>query len=58
MDRWRALTKAEQVFTAVSTDGGYITRIDGRALGEIAMEMGAGRAERRRHRAHGRHPPL
>lgn len=27
----RALTKAEQVFTAVSTDGGYITRIDGRA---------------------------
>ena len=24
----RPLTKAEQVFTAVSTDGGYITRID------------------------------
>ena len=40
------LTKAEQVFTAVSTDGGYITRIDGRALGEIAMEMGAGRARK------------
>ena len=42
----RPLTKAEQVFTAVSTDGGYITRIDGRALGEIAMEMGAGRARK------------
>lgn len=42
----RALTKAEQVFTAVSTDGGYITHIDGRALGEIAMEMGAGRARK------------
>lgn len=42
----RPLTKAEQVFTAVSTDGGYIPRIDGRALGEIAMEMGAGRARK------------
>ena len=42
----RPLTKAEQVFTAVSTDGGYITRIDGRALGEIAMEMGVGRARK------------
>lgn len=42
----RPLTKAEQVFTAVCTDGGYITRIDGRALGEIAMEMGAGRARK------------
>lgn len=42
----RSLTKAEQVFTAVCTDGGYITRIDGRALGEIAMEMGAGRARK------------
>lgn len=42
----RPFTKAEQVFTAVSTDGGYITRIDGRALGEIAMEMGAGRARK------------
>lgn len=42
----RPLTKAEQVFTAVSTDGGYITRIDGRALGEIAMKMGAGRARK------------
>ena len=42
----RPLTKAEQVFTAVSTDGGYITRIDGRALGEIAMEMGAGRVRK------------
>lgn len=42
----RPLTKAEQVFTAVSTDGGYITCIDGRALGEIAMEMGAGRARK------------
>lgn len=40
------LTKADQVFTAVCTDGGYITRIDGRALGEIAMEMGAGRARK------------
>ncbi|WP_296826730.1 thymidine phosphorylase [uncultured Megasphaera sp.] len=40
------LTKAAQVFTAVCTDGGYITRIDGRALGEIAMEMGAGRARK------------
>ena len=42
----RPLTNAEQVITAVSTDGGYITRIDGRALGEIAMEMGAGRARK------------
>ncbi len=42
----RPLTKADQVFTAVCTDGGYITRIDGRALGEIAMEMGAGRARK------------
>lgn len=40
------LTKAAQVFTAVSTDEGYITRIDGRALGEIAMSMGAGRARK------------
>lgn len=40
----RPLTKAPQVFTAVCTDEGYITRIDGRALGEIAMAMGAGRA--------------
>ena len=42
----RPLTKAPQVFTAVCTDEGYITRIDGRALGEIAMAMGAGRARK------------
>ena len=39
----RPLTKAPQVFTAVCTDTGYITAIHGRALGEIAMTMGAGR---------------
>ena len=39
----RPLTKAPQVFTAVCTDTGYITAIHGRALGEIAMAMGAGR---------------
>lgn len=42
----RPLTKAPQVFTAVCTDEGYITRINGRALGEIAMSMGAGRARK------------
>ena len=42
----RPLTKAPQVFTAVCTDEGYITHIDGRALGEIAMAMGAGRARK------------
>lgn len=42
----RPLTKAPQVFTAVCTDEGYITEIHGRALGEIAMSMGAGRARK------------
>lgn len=42
----RPLTKAPQVFTAVCTDEGYITEIHGRALGEIAMAMGAGRARK------------
>jgi pyrimidine-nucleoside phosphorylase len=40
------LTKAKQVFTAVCTDKGYITQIHGRALGNIAMTMGAGRARK------------
>lgn len=40
------LTKAPQMFTAVCTDEGYITEIHGRALGEIAMAMGAGRARK------------
>lgn len=42
----RPLTKAPQVFTAVCTDEGYITELHGRALGEIAMAMGAGRARK------------
>ena len=42
----RPLTKAPQIFTAVCTDEGYITEIHGRALGEIAMAMGAGRARK------------
>ena len=42
----RPLTKAPQMFTAVCTDEGYITEIHGRALGEIAMAMGAGRARK------------
>ena len=42
----RPLTKAPQVFTAVCTDEGYITELHGRALGEIAMDMGAGRARK------------
>lgn len=42
----RPLTKAPQVFTAVCTDEGYITEMHGRALGEIAMAMGAGRARK------------
>ena len=42
----KALTKAPQAFTAVCTDEGYITEIHGRALGEIAMTMGAGRARK------------
>lgn len=40
------LTKAGQVFTAVCTDTGCITEIHGRALGDIAMSMGAGRARK------------
>lgn len=40
------LTKAAKVFTAVCTDQGYITSIHGRALGDIAMAMGAGRAKK------------
>lgn len=42
----RPLTKAPQMFTAVCTDEGYITEIHGRALGEIAMAMGTGRARK------------
>jgi thymidine phosphorylase len=42
----RPLTKATQVYTAVSTEKGYITQIHGRALGNIAMTMGAGRARK------------
>jgi pyrimidine-nucleoside phosphorylase len=42
----RPLTKAAQVYTAVSTEKGYITQIHGRALGNIAMTMGAGRARK------------
>lgn len=42
----RELTKATQLFTAVSTENGYITAIHGRALGAIAMSMGAGRARK------------
>lgn len=42
----RPLTKAAQVYTAVCTDTGYITEIHGRALGDIAMAMGAGRARK------------
>lgn len=40
------LTKAEQVYTAICTDDGYIQHIDGRALGDIAMTMGAGRSRK------------
>lgn len=42
----RPLTKAPQMFTAICTDEGYITEIHNRALGEIAMAMGAGRARK------------
>ncbi len=42
----RPLTKAPQVFTAVSTEAGWIREIHGRALGEIAMSMGAGRSRK------------
>lgn len=42
----KPLTKAEQVYTAICTDEGYIHHIDGRALGDIAMTMGAGRAKK------------
>lgn len=42
----RPLTQAAQQFTAVCTDTGYITAIHGRALGEIAMKLGAGRAHK------------
>lgn len=34
------------MYTAVSTETGYITAIHGRALGELAMRMGAGRARK------------
>ena len=40
------LTKAPQVYTAVCTDTGYVTAVHGRALGDIAMAMGAGRARK------------
>lgn len=40
------LTKAPQMYTAVSTETGYITAVHGRALGELAMRMGAGRARK------------
>jgi pyrimidine-nucleoside phosphorylase len=42
----RPLTKAPKVFTAVSTESGYITAIHGRALGAVAMTMGAGRSRK------------
>ena len=42
----KPLTRAPQVYTAVSTETGYITAIHGRALGELAMHMGAGRARK------------
>lgn len=42
----RPLTQAAQQYTAVCTDEGYITAIHGRALGEIAMKLGAGRAHK------------
>ena len=41
-----ALTQAPFVYTAVSTEGGYITAIKAKTLGEIAMRMGAGRAKK------------
>lgn len=41
-----ALTQAPFVYTAVSTEGGYITAIKAKTLGEIAMRMGAGRAQK------------
>lgn len=41
-----ALTQAPFVYTAVSTEGGYITAIKAKTLGEIAMCMGAGRAQK------------
>lgn len=42
----RPLTKAAKRFTAVCTDSGYITAIHGKVLGEIAMQLGAGRAHK------------
>lgn len=42
----RPLTKAAQMYTAISTEAGYITAVHGRALGAIAMSMGAGRARK------------
>ena len=41
-----ALTQAPFVYTAVSTEGGYITAIKAKTLGEIAMRMGAGRSKK------------
>lgn len=40
------LTQAGKVYTAVCTDTGYVAAIHGRALGDIAMSMGAGRARK------------
>ncbi|WP_289001791.1 thymidine phosphorylase [uncultured Megasphaera sp.] len=42
----RPLTNAPGVYTAVCTDAGWISAVDGRGLGEIAMSMGAGRARK------------
>ena len=42
----KPLTKAKHVFTACSTEAGYISAVHGRNLGEIAMTMGAGRARK------------
>lgn len=40
------LTKAPQVYTFRCPKRGYITAVHGRALGDIAMSMGAGRARK------------
>lgn len=42
----RMLTKNEQEYTLYAPQSGYITDYDGRALGEIVMQMGAGRAKK------------
>ena len=42
----KPLTKAGQMYTAISTEEGYVTAVHGRAIGAIAMAMGAGRARK------------